>query len=224
MRAIKFFSLVLVLFLTASVSAQIDEFQEVEGTGMSDVGGPAKWSFKIGDDSYEILANGRGTRTTAAKRSTAFTIPLAKDELLTRNIFWAKYETDIVFLYEVSDGPSGAGGAIRLNGVTLKPRWKKAANIGGFNVSKGLIENQEAYLAAHGFVGRLDLDTGVYLWKHDGLYRRFTKKGAFNTFELPEIEGEMVIFTETANVDRPNILVIDKSTGKIIRSVVDEGK
>ncbi|QYO65443.1 hypothetical protein [Leptolyngbya sp. 7M] len=224
MVAIKFLTLVFILFISVTVSAQIYEFREVEGTGMSDVGGPAKWNFTIGEDSYEILANGLGTRTTAAKRSTAFTIPIAKDELLTRSIFWAKYETDVVFVYEVSDGPSGGGGAIRLNGATLKPRWKKVADIGGFNVSRGLIENQEAYLAAHGFVGRLDLDTGVYLWKHDGLYRKFTKKGAFNTFELPEIEGEMVIFTETANVDRPNILVIDKSTGKIIRSVVDGGK
>lgn len=221
MKTIKAFTILIILFFAVSLSAQTtEEFSEAKGSGTGELGGSAKWEFTSGTGTYEINGDGRGWRRDGKNKASAMKLPLKKGEVLTGKLYWAKYETDLVILYEISDGESGGGGIVRLNGVTLKPRWP-AANIGGFNVARGIIDGQEAYLAAHGFAGRFDLDAGVYLWKHDDLYRKYDKNGAFNIIETPEIEGETVIFTELVKGSQPNILVIDKATGKVIRSVVN---
>lgn len=220
MKTIKALTIFVILFFAASVSAQIEEFSEAKGSGTGELGGSAKWNFTSGTETYEINGDGRGQSRSGKNKVTALKLPLAKGEVLTGKLYWAKYETDLVIMYEVSDGESGGGGIVRLNGVTLKPRWP-AANIGGFNIARGIIDGQEAYLAAHGFAGRFDLDAGVYLWKHDDLYRKFNKNGAFNVIETPEFDGETVIFTEKVERKEPNLLVMDKATGKILRSVVN---
>lgn len=220
MNTIKVLTVFALLFFAASVSAQMAEFSEAKGSGKGLLGGSAKWSFAVGTETFEINASGRGQRRDGKNKVTALKLPFAGGEVLTGKLYWAKYETDLVILYEVSNGDSGGGGIVRLNGATLKARWPPA-NITGFNVARGLIQNQEAYLAAHGFAGRLDLDTGVYLWKHDNLYRKYKKNGAFNLIETPQIRGETVIFTELVRDSQPNTLVMDKATGKVIRSVVN---
>lgn len=220
MKSINALAIFVILFFGVSVSAQIEEFSEAKGSGTGELGGSAKWEFTFNSKAFEIYGSGRGRRSDTKSDVTTMKLPLKKGEILTGKLYWAKYETDLVIIYEVSDGESGGGGIVRLNGVTLKPRWP-AANIGGFNIARGIIDGQEAYLAAHGFAGRFDLDAGVYLWKHENMYRKFNKNGAFNVIETPEIEGETVIFTEIVKGSQPNILVMDKATGKVIRSVVN---
>jgi hypothetical protein len=220
MKTIKALTIFVILFFAASASAQIEEFSEATGSGTGEFGGSAKWEFTSGTDTYEIIGNGRGERRDSQNKVTAFKLPLAKSESISNRVYWAKYETDLVIVYEVSEGGYGGGTIIRLNGTTLKPRWP-AANIGGFNVALGIIDGQDAYIAASGFAGRLDLDTGKYLWKHDDLYRKFDKNGAFNIFEMPELDGETVIFTEKVEGKEPNYLVMDKATGRVMRSVVN---
>lgn len=216
-NTLTFFVLILVAI---SVSAQVEEFSEAKGTGTDELGSSTKWEFTSGAETIEITGDGRGQRRDSKNKVTTLKLPLLKDEVLTGKLYWAKYETDLVIVYEVAAGGSGGGNVARLNGVTLKPRWP-AANIGGFNIARGTIDGQDAYLAASGFAGRLDLDTGVYLWKHNDLYRKYDKNGAFNIFEMPDIDGETVIFTEKVEGKEPNILVMDKATGKVLRSVVN---
>ncbi len=204
-----------VLSLTANIRAQTAEFSEAVGSGTGELSEFAKWSFSIGADKYEVSNNGRAKRTDSKKSVTNFRLSLAKNEMLSRTIYFARYKNDLILLCELSDGESGAGLIFSFNGTNLKQKWQ--ANIGGFNVGQGLIENNFAYLTAIGFVAKINLATGKYIWKHDNLYNN----GAFNSFDMPELDGSNVIFTESKGTEEnsPNIIAVNKSTGKIVRTV-----
>jgi hypothetical protein len=207
-----------ILTVTANIQAQTNEFAEAVGSGTGELSEFAKWSFSIGADKYEVSNNGRAKRINGKKSVTNFRLPLANNEILSRIVYFARYKNDLILLCESSDGESGGGLIISFNGTTLKQKWQ--ANISGFNVGQGLIENQFAYLTAIGFVAKIDLVTGKYVWKHNNLY----KNSAFNSFEIPELDGSNVIFTENKESEQssPNIIAVNKISGKIVRTVLGQ--
>jgi hypothetical protein len=207
-----------ILNVTANIQAQTSEFSEAVGSGTGELSEFAKWNFSIGTDKYEISNDGRAKRTNGKKSVTNFRLPLAKNETLSRIIYFARYKNDLILLCESSDGESGGGLIVSFNGTTLKQKWQ--ANISGFNVGQGLIENQFAYLTAIGFIAKINLATGKYIWKHDNLY----KNGAFNSFEIPELDGSSVVFTENKESEQssPNIIAVNKISGKIVRTVLGQ--
>lgn len=211
--------LALFLALAGSVSAQTSEFNEAKGSGTGEIGTFSSWKFVDGTWTYEIDDRGRGFRTHSKKHTLTFNLPMSANDRIDTRVFWAKQGSDLIVLYEVNDGGNGAGTIVRLSGLTLKPKWE--ANIPSFNVTAGLIEGDHAYLAGMGFAGKLDLADGKYLWRHDDFYRTYKKDGAFNTFETPEIDGSTVVYTEEIEGKQPNLIVIDKTTGKVIRTVLN---
>lgn len=207
----------LLLFgLLTNLSAQTTEFIEAKGSGTSELGIFGRWEFSLNGKNYEISEKGIGKK--AGNTNAAFRLPLGKNESLSGRVYFTEYRGDLVFLYEASIGGEGIGYIARFDGKTLKLKWR--AVVSGFNVGKGLIETQFAYLTAIGFVAKINLVTGKYVWKHDNLYRKFDKNGAFNSFEIPQLEGNNVTFTEKTVYDKINILVVNKMTGKIIRTVL----
>lgn len=208
----------LFIFLSGSCLnsfAQIAEFSESKGSGTSEFGSFAKWDFEIGSARYEVLSSGQATRISDKNAVTKFRLPLGKNETVSSNVFFAQYKTDLILLYEANIGGEGLGYIASFNSASIKLKWK--AVISGFNVGIGLLENQFAYLTAIGFIAKINLLTGKYVWKQDKLYNR--KNGAFNSFEVPELEGTNVIFTETTNNNSVNIIVANKTSGKIIRTI-----
>lgn len=208
-----------ILSLAISVNAQTSEFTEATGSGTAEIGDFSKWNFEIGASEFEINNDGKGKRKNAKNSAVAFRLPLGKDELISNKLYFASYKKDIVFLYEASIGGEGLGYIASFDSAALKPKWK--AQISGFNVGQGLIENQFVYLTAIGFVAKLNLTTGKYVWKHSNLYGWNKNDGAFNSFELPELEGNNVIFTEKTVDNQTNIIVVNKISGKIIRTVAE---
>lgn len=134
---------------------------------------------------------------------------------LTTKYYYAKYKDDWVILYDLTNGKSSGGSIIRLDGKTLKPKWN--ANISGFNIAKGLLENQFAYLGAMGFAAKIDLNSGRYVWKHDDFYRKYKEGGAFNIFDVPKLEGDTVVFTELENDAPTNSIIFDKLSGNVVK-------
>ncbi len=58
----------------------------------------------------------------------------------------------------------------------------------GFNVGEGLVEDDHLYLTAFGFVGKLNVLTCQYAWRHTNLYdegRDLYGDGRFNSFKRP---------------------------------------
>jgi hypothetical protein len=69
-----------------------------------------------------------------------------------------------------------------------------------------------------GFVGKLDLRTGTYLWQHadlDGGGGGEPKP--LGAFDEPELKGDAVLFRERPVYNPHRTLVIDRKSGKILR-------
>ena len=91
-------------------------------------------------------------------------------------------------------------------------KWKR--EIPAFNIGQGLIEDGNAYVTGIGFIGKLNLASGAYAWRHDDLYI----EDAFNSFELPEITGDVVLFKESESHYRTRVasIQVEKGSGRII--------
>lgn len=214
MKLLTLFILTIALAITSI--AQTAQFSEAIGSGTGVEGSFAKWNFETEGDKYEILSIGKIKRLDSGNRSISAQLPKRKNETLSRVVYFANFKTDLILLYEITAGGEGAGYIVRLDGKTLKLKWK--AGVFGFNVGKGLMENSFAYITAIGFVGKINLLSGKYVWKHDDLYGWNKNSGAFNSFELPELDGNNVKFIEKTNDNLINQIIINKTTGKIIKT------
>ncbi|MEK7724539.1 MAG: hypothetical protein AAB336_09345 [Acidobacteriota bacterium] len=199
--------------------AQVAEFSQSKVTEISEAESFARWDFEISSTRYEVLSSGRAKKISAKNTVTKFNLPLGKNETVYSNVFFAQHKTDLILLYEANMGGEGLGYIAAFDSSSMNLKWKAVIN--GFNVGKGLLENQFAYLTAIGFVAKINLLTGKYVWKHDNLYRRFNENGAFNIFETPELEKSNVIFTEKTHDNIVNIIVANKTSGRIIRTILD---
>lgn len=213
-----FLLFILALNFSLTSFAQIAEFSESKGSETSEFGSFARWDFEIGSTKYEVLSSGQGKRISDKNAVTKFRLPLGKNETVSSNVFYAQHKTDLILLYEANIGGEGLGYIAAFDSASMKLKWKAVIN--GFNVGKGLLENQFAYLTAIGFVAKINLLTGKYVWKHDDLYSWNKNNGAFNSFEVPELDKSNVIFTEKTHDNKVNIIVANKTSGRIIRTIL----
>ena len=172
----------------------------------------ASFEFSSGGYQYRVSGNGKGHRSGNNKRS--FSLRVAPNDYLTRELYYAEYEGDLLLIAEVSNGDYGMGFIARLDGATLRMKWKRV--IPGFNVGQGLLDGAFAYVTGIGFVGKVNLKSGAYAWWHTDLYGQ--ANSGFNIFALPEVEGNVVIFREVKHYLRKKqaVLRVARQSGKII--------
>ncbi len=173
-----------------------------------------KWKFTLNGTPYEITKEGKISKNFKSGRKSA-QLKIGADEELSRIVYYAQHEADLLILTEVQAGGDGASVLYRVDPGSLKTKW--IVSIPGFNVANGLIEGNSVYLAAIGFVAKVELRNGRYAWKHDDLYRKYKKDGAFNIFETPKIEEDRIVFKEA---DTENQIVVSKVDGKVLNVVV----
>lgn len=213
---------IFILFSFGNSQAQTKVFSEAKGSGKYKASYDFdKWNFSVGKDRYEVRKDGKAKRTNVNNRAVNFRIKLDADEEIERAVYFVQYKNDLLLICEVSVADAGSGFIARLDGKTLKTKWQE--QIPGFNVAKGLTENNSAYLAAIGFAAKINLDTGKYIWKHNDFYRKYKEDGAFNSFEVPKIERNIIIFTENQDMYKrpPNIIKFNKTSGKVIEVKVN---
>lgn len=109
MKFIAAVSLAIFLSLTVSVSAQTSEFSEAKGSGSGESGMFSSWKFGDGIWTYEVDDRGRGFRTNSKKQMLTFNLPMQGGDRIDTRVYWTKQGSDIVVLYEVSEGGNGAG-------------------------------------------------------------------------------------------------------------------
>lgn len=175
------------------------------------------FSVELDTDGYKYTINesGIGKRTDNRSKAQTFNFGLSEGEALERHIYFAKYKQDLLLVceYYLNDGTGGL--IVRLDGRTLKLKWK--GWIPTFNVGESLLDKNYAYVTGIGFVGKVDLESGVYVWQHEILYGQ--EDSAFNNFEVPELSGNLVRFTESENYLRKSLasVEVDLVTGKILK-------
>lgn len=204
----------LILFLASSANAQPATRPFSEATSLPDLIAPVAFEFSQGGYQYQISVTGKGSRKSDREQLQAFNLQLDKHDRLTRTLYYREYGGDLLLIGEVGDEESGAGFIVRLDRSTLRMKWKRA--IPGFNIGQGLSDEDYAYVTCIGFIAKVNLKTGAYMWRHDNLYQRGS--GAFNSFELPEVNGNVVIFRESTDYlpKKKATIRVQRDTGKIM--------
>jgi hypothetical protein len=212
-------TLALILLFTSIASGQQRTTSQHESPGtrnFTEIKGqpesyPTSFQHLTATYKYRISRSGRGTRTGAGSRARHFNLRLDKGFSLQNVIYYAEHKGGVLLLFDVSDGESGAGDITKLDRQTLRIKWKR--KIPAFNIGEGLIEGNHAYVTGIGFVAKVNLISGALVWRHGNLYRN----GDFNSFELPRIEGDTVLFEEVVVHDEPaKTIKVEKRSGKII--------
>ena len=175
---------------------------------------PERFDFSIGLSQYTVSKEGKGSITTQGTKRRSFDLSLERNDRLVR-VYYADYEGELLLIGEVTDDVYGAGFVARLDTRALKMKWK--CSIPAFNVGQALIYEGNVYVTGVGFVGKINLRSGKYHWRHEDLYRRNNK--AFSFFAFPEIDGTTVTFREEPSPYRKKIalIVIDRVTGRIVK-------
>ena len=109
---------------------------------------------------------------------------------MARTLYFAEYQSDLILVCELTDGDHGSGFIARLDGSTLRMKWKQV--FAAFNVGQGLLDGDYAYITGIGFIAKVNLQSGAFMWRHQNLYR--PSSGEFNSFDLPEVSENVVIF------------------------------
>jgi hypothetical protein len=202
---------------TPSPSPNVKSFLKVKDEGLLE---PEDVEFSVSGYKYFISGYGKGRREGGNGPVRRFDLRL--NENFLNEIYYADYQGDVLLNCEYSDSEYGASFITRLNGKTMAMKWKRG--IRGFNLGQGLIEDKFAYVTALGLVAKVNLETGAFVWKHDNLYRTASKKKGesysdtdFNSFELPEVKGDIVSFKEVEIYPLPpKTLSVQKRTGRIV--------
>jgi hypothetical protein len=183
-------------------------FQEARRTGAVT---SAVFEFELSGFAYRIAANGNGRRMKQ-RQTRRFNLKLDGGDYIER-IYAAAYEGDLLLVCGVANGETGAGFVVRLEQPSMRALWKQ--RIAAFNVGVPLRDGQRLYVTGIGLIGALKLHTGEYEWRHAGLYKR--SGGSFVAFELPEVNGDEVLFRENPVYNMPGKSIrVNRKTGKII--------
>lgn len=162
-------------------------------------------AFAAHGASWTVDAAGRVTRAHGA---AAQTVRLALDENdFVESVQFIPHGEDVV-VFGVSNGDSAAGKVARLGDDPLAVRW--TVHVPGFNLSPGWVDGGSLYQAAIGFVGKIDLETGRYAWRHENLYgiRSYGGHAAFNAFAAPRRDGGDILFYDHPYPERSTVWVI----------------
>jgi hypothetical protein len=204
------------LLLAWSVSAQQKPEAFSEARSIPDLIEPKTFEFSLEDHNYRISDFGYGTRSDKnGRRTHSFKLQLERHFRLTRTLYYKSYQGDLLLIGEESNVESGSGFISRLSGTTFKTKWRQTIN--AFNIGQALLDGSSAYVTGVGFVGKVNLKAGAYIWRHSNLYQR--GNGAFTSFELPVVQGNVVIFSESVDYLRKKkaVIRVDRSSGKIIK-------
>jgi hypothetical protein len=115
-------------------------------------------------------------------------------------------EIVIIYSFSTPDGESGSF-AKRISINKKNTIW--AIPINGFNLARPVLVNGYAYISTIGFVGKLNIRNGEFIWKFDN----FFKNGNFICFNEPLFyKDSIVLFNEktTTNLKGSYILIDDR--------------
>jgi outer membrane protein assembly factor BamB len=134
-----------------------------------------------------------------------------QDEI--ERLYFYKVDSDFVAIYVDTDMDGAATFVERIDLTNNKTIWKIDA--GGFNLGKPVISDNYAYLSTIGFIGKLDMKSGKFIWKFDNLY----DKGKYNNFKEPTFFKENIVLFESKEhtTGRIDSIIVDDKNGKILR-------
>lgn len=174
---------------------------------------PSEFKFSTSKYIYSIKGDGQGLRKVNETDTKAFVLVQESQDMLSHLSFLDRGE-GVILLFEITNDSldAGWGEIVEFNQSSLKIYWRK--NI-PFNVGEPLVEDNYVYLTGIGYIAKLALDSGKVIWQHDNLYD--PKSYHFNSFEIPKIAGDTVLFMESPDqVKEAKTVRVHRIAGKIL--------
>jgi hypothetical protein len=145
------------------------------------------------------------------KWGNADSIILSEDMYVTRAFFYV-IDTDLLLFCEMSDSDNGTSDMFRINLTNKKIKWK--SNLNGFNLSQPAIRTNCAYITVIGSIGKLDLETGKFIYVESNLYDR--ERTSFNNFDTILFRGNKTIFIAKRPLNSMvDTVIVDEKTKKM---------
>jgi hypothetical protein len=135
-------------------------------------------------------------------------------EYITK-LAYAPYENDLIIVFQMENSEYGGSSAARIDGETLKPKWVSA--VASFNLGKPIIKGNGLYVTTIGAIGKINVDTGEFFWKHTDLYDQETQD--FNSFKMPVFSGTKVIFQGEIYNTCPKRVEVNDADGTILGTI-----
>lgn len=205
---------------TVADAARAPEFRRASKTSAEAPPDAAAFEFEDGGFKYHVVANGNGRRVKGDK-TRRFNLRLDGRDYV-EGLRFAVHEGDLLLVCELYDGEARSGLVTLLEQPSMRALWSRP--VPAAEVGEPLRDGHSLYLTAFGFVARLDLRTGEYVWRHEELDGtlgdvRAGRDGAraFNSFETPELARDAVLFRERPVYNPPRTLVVNRKTGKLLR-------
>lgn len=186
-------------------------FQQARAVG--DGAAPEAFEFEMRGFAYHVNANGNGRRAKGRK-VRGFNLRIDRGDSVG-SLFYSEFEGDLLLLLHLADAGAGAGLVTRLEQPSMRGLWRQ--RVAAPDVGEPLREGHDLYVTGAGFIGRLDLRTGVYVWQLDGLEDvRGAEPKPLKAFDQPELRGGAVLFRERPVYNPRRTLVVDRKSGKVI--------
>ena len=164
-----------------------------------DTNEPDSFVVELRPWTYVLGPSGAGERRDSSGRITRFTIPIDSGGFFVNRLSVATIGSDPLFVYEETDNEGGAGFATRLDARALTVKW--TLRLPGFNVGVARLDGGSLFVTCFGFVGRIDLSSGRYLWRLGNLY----VTDSLNYFGAPALHGDtLVLYANAGRVLRVN--------------------
>jgi hypothetical protein len=189
-------------------------FQEARAVNADATPDPEAFEFELKGSAFHVRQNGNGRRTKG-KRVRGFNLRLDSGESITRALY-SEYEGDLLLILHTNTGAAGVGFITRLEQPSMRGLWRH--RIPAPDAGQPLRDGVYLYVTGKGFVGKLDLRSGVYLWQSDDRdYADRDKVKALGAFDVPELKADEVLFRERPVYNPRRTIVVDRKTGAIIR-------
>lgn len=167
--------------------------------------------FSTATAQYELSSQGSLHESLPGGIDLALQLPL--NGAAIDRVLYTRYAGDLILICELDNGESGSSLIARLDSK-LVLKWH--LQFSTFNLSVGATENRFLYQAGLGAVAKIDLERGVFAWKHEGLYDR--KLQSFNAFMEPEVGADEVVFREKVPPQQnrvAHLIRVNKVTGQL---------
>ena len=165
--------------------------------------------FEFKSDSTKITVNDKG-------EIKGFKVDLKlnyEDGFHTRVIHYLDFENSLLICAEITNDDVSYNELVCIDKLALKQKWN--TQIRNFNLTVGLIENNDLYIGTINSVYKLNFQNGKKIWTTDGFYTKYK----INNFISIGIQGDSIelfgVVQQREMHDQKKMILINKESGKL---------
>ncbi len=173
---------------------------------------PEKFLFSVGEQQIRMSAAGQVEVQEGKHIVGRYSLPIPDEDVIGEFVY-GRFRGDLIFCAETHEAGRGSISLLRFEPTKGTVKW--SVELASFNLGEPLAVGDKLYVTALGFVGKMDLETGKFDWKHEGFYT----DGAYNAFLKPRLGKDVVIFVENSVIregEEALYVLVEEATGRLL--------